>query len=65
MQDLITPEQAAERLSVSISRLTLWRTEGKGPAYVRISESPTGRIRYRPEDIDAYIEQRRTNPDRG
>jgi predicted site-specific integrase-resolvase len=65
MQSLLTPDEAAELLSVSVSRLTLWRVEGRGPAYVRLTDSPTGRIRYRPEDIAAYIEQRRTDTDRG
>jgi len=59
MQSLLTSVEAAELLSVSVSRLTLWRVEGRGPAYVRLTDSPTGRIRYRPEDIAAYIEQSR------
>ncbi len=51
-ENLITPEQAANHLSVSVRTLAKWRSTGAN----NVPYSKIGRcIRYRPSDLDAYI----------
>jgi excisionase family DNA binding protein len=45
------PETAAY-LGVPTSTLYLWRSEGRGPASRRVGK----RLRYRPEDVKAWVE---------
>ncbi len=56
--DLITPTEAAERLSVKAAVLERWRGNGAGPAFVRMSSKT---IRYRPADLDAFVAGRVRN----
>jgi predicted DNA-binding transcriptional regulator AlpA len=50
--DLLTPEQTAEKLSVSEKTLAVWRSTKRYPIpYVKFGRV----IRYRNSDIDAYI----------
>ncbi len=52
---LLTPEQAAKRLSLSQKTLANYRSQGIGPKFVRLS----GRaIRYQVKDLRDYIDQR-------
>lgn len=50
--ELITPAQAADQLHVQAKVLERWRGTGDGPAFVRLTSKT---IRYRPEDIDAFV----------
>ena len=53
---LLTPQQASERLGVAAQTLQLWRTTGRYDLpYVKVGSN----VRYKPEDIDAFIESRR------
>ncbi|MHB9029318.1 MAG: helix-turn-helix domain-containing protein [Candidatus Latescibacterota bacterium] len=55
LQDLLTPEEAAQRLGVKIGTLAHWRTKKRYDLpYIKW----LGRIRYRPEDLKAFIERR-------
>jgi hypothetical protein len=57
--DLLTPEAAAERLSVNAKMLERWRGNGSGPRFVRLSRKT---IRYMAADLEAFITDRvRTN----
>jgi hypothetical protein len=49
---LKTPE-AAEKLRVTKATLESWRCRGGGPIYVKYGRA----VRYRPEDIEAFLEQ--------
>ncbi len=52
---LLTPAQAAEFLRVTVHTLAEWRSERRGPPYVKLE----GRlVRYRHRDIESYIAQR-------
>jgi excisionase family DNA binding protein len=54
---LLTQQQLADELQVSLRTLERWRQEGTGPAFIRVGRSP----RYRRSDVDAWLErQRRT-----
>lgn len=52
--DLLTAREAAERLKLSESYLEKARIRGDGPRFVRLGRS----IRYRPEDIEAWVASR-------
>ena len=53
---LIDPRTAADLLGVSYDTLSKWRTRGTGPKYVKLGRGRTAVIRYRREDVEAYIE---------
>lgn len=48
--DLLTDAQLAERWQLSRGTLANQRSQGRGPAYLKIA----GRVRYRRSDIEAY-----------
>lgn len=53
-EELITEEQVAKLLTVSISTVKRLRASGKGPRYIRISERV---VRYRRKDVLDWMEQ--------
>ena len=53
---LLSPTEAASRLGVRPQTLAVWRTSGRYCLpYVRCGRL----IRYKPEDLDAWLESRR------
>jgi excisionase family DNA binding protein len=58
-QELLTQQQLAHELQVSLRTLERWRQEGTGPAFIRIGRFP----RYRRADIDAWLERQRRTGD--
>jgi excisionase family DNA binding protein len=52
---LLTQQQLAEELQITVRTLERWRQEGTGPAFIWVGRSP----RYRRSDIDAWLEQQR------
>jgi hypothetical protein len=54
---LLNVDQAALYLSVSASTLNHWRSDGKGPRFVKLCGSTRGAIRYRVADLRIYVEQ--------
>lgn len=56
---LWTEQEAASALGLKNPRtLTEWRRRRQGPAFVKIGSN----VRYRPEDISAFIAARRVDP---
>jgi predicted site-specific integrase-resolvase len=53
---LLTPLQAAERLGVTVNALERWRGIGGGPVFTKLSAKS---VRYRQEDLDAFVEMNR------
>jgi len=52
---LLTPDKAADFLSVSAETLAQWRSQCRGPHYIKLE----GRlVRYRLSDLEAYLEAR-------
>ncbi len=51
-QRLLNERQVADSCAISVLTLRKWRTEGRGPRYVKIGTL----VRYRPEDVDALIQ---------
>ena len=55
---LLTIDQVAEYLGVTRQRLYAWRHEGRGPTAIQLE----GRLlRWRPEEIDAWLERQQGN----
>lgn len=53
--DLMTPEQVASALLLSLRTLAAWRSSGRNPLpYLKVG----GRIRYRRADLLAWLERR-------
>jgi len=49
----LTTPKAAEYLSVRPGTLEVWRTQGKGPRFVRLGRA----VRYRCKDLDEFLER--------
>jgi predicted DNA-binding transcriptional regulator AlpA len=52
---LLTEEDAAAYLKLTRRALQAWRYQGRGPRFVKISARA---VRYRPEDLERWIETR-------
>ena len=51
---LLDEREAAARLKVALRTVQGWRTRGGGPPFLRLGRG-RGAIRYRPEDLEAYL----------
>jgi len=49
---IMTVQQAAEYLGLAVSTLNKWRCHGGGPIFVKMGRA----VRYRVEDLNAFIE---------
>lgn len=49
---LLTPSDVADLLRVSPGTLANWRSQGRGPAYVRLADGP---VRYEAADVSAWL----------
>ena len=49
---LLTPKQAAEFLGVPSGTLAQWRSERRGPAYIKLEDRL---VRYRRSDLEEYL----------
>lgn len=58
--ELLTPQQLANYLSVPVATLYDWRYRGDGPPGFRLGKH----IRYRKDDVDRWINSRVVAPDR-
>lgn len=56
-QFLLTVEEAAERLRLSVSILNKWRVSGDGPAFLKLGR----RVLYSVADLDAWATAGRRN----
>lgn len=56
---MLSLRECAARLCVSPQTLYQWRHRGEGPIGYRFGK---GRVRYRPADVEAWIESQRDEP---
>lgn len=56
MQELIDAKTAAPLIGVSPATLENWRCKGRGPAFIKTTPSPRGKVLYRVSDIAAWQE---------
>lgn len=55
---LLTPPEAAERLGIQSTTLSVWRSTGRySIPFIKIGS----RVRYRQADLDAWLEERTRN----
>jgi hypothetical protein len=52
---LLTVDQAALFLAVSASTLNHWRSDGKGPPFIKLGDTGRATIRYRMGDLNSYV----------
>ncbi|MBP2437243.1 hypothetical protein JOF34_001829 [Microbacterium amylolyticum] len=57
---LLNEHDAAMWLTVSVGSLRAWRGQGTGPRYIKVG----AQVRYRPGDLDAYLESQLCEPSR-
>jgi excisionase family DNA binding protein len=50
--DLLTPDEAADYLRLSVRQLQQWRYIGSGPRYTKAGRA----VRYRRADLDAWLD---------
>ncbi|GAB3103757.1 helix-turn-helix domain-containing protein [Isoptericola nanjingensis] len=50
---LMTPEELAEYLGVTLHCVYAWSSRGGGPNVVRVG----ARLRYRPDDVEAWLDR--------
>ncbi len=58
-KNYLTEAEAAEYLELKKGTLANWRAKGVGPAYSRLGRA----VRYSPEDLEKFANDRRFNPD--
>ena len=51
----LTPDQTARYLKVRTRTLAIWRGLGRGPRFYKLSNTDAGHVRYRREDVEAWI----------
>lgn len=51
----LKPGEVAALLKVSVGTLANWRYQHVGPRYIKLTDAPNGPVRYRREDLDAYL----------
>lgn len=51
MYTLLTEEEVAKQLHVSVASLRRWRLERRGPQFIKVSSL----VRYRPEEIEVWL----------
>ena len=56
---IVTDIEAAEYLSLSRKTLSLWRSRGIGPAFLKLG----GAVRYAVVDLEQYVEKSRHKAD--
>jgi hypothetical protein len=58
MQKMLTERELAGMLALTVGAIRKWRTVGYGPPAIKIGEGRRGAVRYRYEDVMAFIESR-------
>ncbi|MGE0677782.1 helix-turn-helix transcriptional regulator [Pseudolabrys sp.] len=56
--DIKTEDEVALAIGVTPSTLTVWRSKGEGPAYVKLGKA----VFYRPSDVQEWISRCRVTP---
>jgi excisionase family DNA binding protein len=51
MYTLLTEEEVAKRLHVSLASIRRWRVERRGPQFIKVGSL----VRYRPEDLESWL----------
>ncbi len=57
-KQLLVPEEAAAFLSVSVETLAQWRSQRRGPPYIKLGRA----VRYRADDLERYLAEHTVVP---
>lgn len=63
MSSTLSTQEASKYLGIRPNTLARWRSDGKGPAYLKLGEGKQGAVRYLKEDLDIWLAQRRVKPE--
>ena len=55
----LSPKEAGSFLGVSVNLLQKWRTQGVGIPYAKMGSSSSSIIRYKIDDLLAYVENQK------
>jgi len=56
LEELLTEHDVARITGLSVASVRRWRLFGQGPTYLKLGAA----VRYKPEDISAWLESRPT-----
>lgn len=54
-RELLTIQEVAERLTVSVGCIRAWRLRGEGPPAIRVGSA----LRWDPDEVDVWLDVRR------
>jgi len=57
LEDLLDNEQTAALLGIKPNTLEVWRCKGKGPAFVKMGDTPQAPVRYRSAAVRDWLER--------
>lgn len=60
---VVTSSETARLLGVSAKTLSNWRSQGRGPRYLRLGAAHGG-VRYRRSDLEAWIDEQMVGGER-
>jgi predicted DNA-binding transcriptional regulator AlpA len=60
MTKFLTEHDVSKLTGVAVQTLRNWRHKRRGPAYSKIGRL----VRYDPDDVEAYIQRRRIDPEK-
>jgi predicted DNA-binding transcriptional regulator AlpA len=55
--ELLTPDQVADTLKVTVGTLDNWRQKNYGPKHIKLGPSSKSPVRYRRIDVEAWVKQ--------
>lgn len=55
---LLTDQDLAEILGITAQAVTIRRLRGEGPPWLKLGASKASPVRYRPEDVEAWLADR-------
>lgn len=58
---VLSEQDLEERTGIKVKTWQKWRGDGTGPAYVKLGAL----VRYRPRDVEAWLDSRTVAPKRG
>ncbi len=59
---LMSPDEVAKHMGVSVYTLKGWRRERKGPEYVKLGEGPNATVRYPRESLRRFLADNTITP---
>ncbi|WP_166042129.1 helix-turn-helix domain-containing protein [Sphingosinicella sp. YJ22] len=55
LNDLLDNEQTAALLGIKPNTLEIWRTKGRGPAFLKLGDAPQAPVRYLRSEVMGWL----------